>query len=84
MTITILLITFHQTKDANTSAKEVISMMESYNMTREDWDSVMEIGKWGNEPDITSKIPSKVSQLTIEFLRNKKTRHDKVESDFAS
>jgi len=46
--------------DANTAAKEVINMMESYNLTREDWDSVMEIGKWGNEPDITKKIPSKV------------------------
>jgi len=40
-------------------------MMESYNLTREDWDSVMEIGKWGNEPDITSNIPSKVSSLFI-------------------
>ena len=46
--------------EANTAAKEVINMMESYNLTREDWDSVMEIGKWGNEPDITKKIPSKV------------------------
>ena len=54
---------FPQNTDANSAAKEVIDMMESYNLTREDWDSVMEIGKWGSEPDITSKIPTKVNSL---------------------
>ena len=49
-----------QTIEANAAAREVISLMESYNLTREDWDSVMEIGKWGNEADITKKIPTKV------------------------
>ncbi|XP_066912084.1 replication factor C subunit 1-like [Clytia hemisphaerica] len=58
--------------DANSAAKEVIEMMESYNLTREDWDSVMEIGKWGNEPDITSKIPTKVKSAFTR-LYNKET-----------
>ena len=53
--------------DANTAAKEVISLMESYNLTREDWDSVMEIGKWGNESDITKRILSKVRDVEMFF-----------------
>ncbi|XP_057310081.1 replication factor C subunit 1-like [Hydractinia symbiolongicarpus] len=46
--------------DANAAAKEVIDLMDQYNLTREDWDSVMEIGKWGKESDDTAKIPTKV------------------------
>ena len=56
--------------DANTAAKEVISLMENYNLTREDWDSVMEIGKWGNESDITKRIPSKVRDVETLFLES--------------
>ena len=38
----------------------------------------MEIGKWGNEADITSKIPSKVSPLTIDFCKEIKSNLEMV------
>jgi len=46
--------------DPKEAAEKVISLMGAYNLTREDWDSIMEIGKWGTGPDPVSKIPSKV------------------------
>ena len=37
--------------------------MGDYNLTREDWDSITDISKWGNEADVATKIPSKVGCL---------------------
>ena len=50
-----------QGDDVNGSARQVIDLMNSYNLTREDWESFVEIGKWDAQRDITASIPSKVS-----------------------
>ncbi len=55
-----------QGDDVNEAARKVIDVMDAYNLTREDWESVMEIGKLGSQSDIISSIPSKVF---LDFLR---------------
>ena len=47
-------------EDVNSSARQVIELMNSYNLTREDWESFIEIGKWDTQQDISASIPSKV------------------------
>ena len=42
---------------------ETVSLLEAYDMTREDWDSVTELARYSGRIDITSKIDSKVCQL---------------------
>jgi len=46
--------------DVNSSARQVIDLMNSYNLTREDWESFIDIGKWDTQKDIAASIPSKV------------------------
>ncbi|NP_001267861.1 replication factor C large subunit [Hydra vulgaris] len=58
--------------DSSAAAKLVISTLNDYNLLREDWDSILEISKWGEEPDIASKIPSKVKSAFTR-LYNKET-----------
>lgn len=45
-------------REPNDCAKEVIETMDAYNLTREDWDSIMEVTKW--EHQSTPQVPTKV------------------------
>jgi len=38
-----------------------VSFLESYDLTKDDWDNVMEMCKLPGKPDIMSQIPPKVS-----------------------
>lgn len=38
----------------------VIKLLEAYDLTREDWDSIMEAGLFEGQRDPMTKIPSKV------------------------
>ncbi|XP_065063673.1 replication factor C subunit 1-like [Rhopilema esculentum] len=46
--------------DVNGSVREVIDFMNSYNLTREDFESITDIGKWESQSDVAASIPSKV------------------------
>jgi len=46
--------------DSSTAARQVIGVMDDYNLNREDWESILEIGTWGKQNDLISKIPTKV------------------------
>lgn len=39
---------------------EVISLLDAYDLTREDWDSIVELAHFKGRPDILPLIPSKV------------------------
>lgn len=45
----------------NEGVKDVIEMMDSYNIIKEDFDNVMEVSKWPNSSDPFSNLSSKVS-----------------------
>lgn len=40
--------------------KDVISLMDTYDIIKEDFDNIMEITKWPNSRDPLSKLDSKV------------------------
>ena len=40
--------------------------MESYDITKDDWDNVMEMCKLPGKPDVMSQIPPKVPSLVLE------------------
>ena len=48
-------------KNGNQGVDEVISFMNSYDLVREDIDSVMELNTWGKEADPLKDVPSNVS-----------------------
>ena len=39
---------------------EVISTLDAYDLLREDWDAIVELGHYKGRPEVTSLIPSKV------------------------
>ena len=39
----------------------VVKCMDEYCLTREDWDSMIEINQFPGQPDVVSKIAAKVS-----------------------
>ena len=39
---------------------ETVSLLEAYDMTREDWDSVTELAQYSGRVDVTKGIDSKV------------------------
>ena len=45
---------------AENGVKEVVSFLESYDITKDDWDNVVELCKLPGTPDILSQIPPKV------------------------
>ena len=51
---------FHLQSNTKEGVAKVIQILESYDLTREDWDSIMEAGQFEGRRDPVSKIPSKV------------------------
>ena len=39
---------------------EVVEVMQQYDLTREDWDSIIELAHYPGGPEVTSLIVSKV------------------------
>lgn len=46
----------------------VIKLLEAYDLTREDWDSIMEAGLFEGQRDPMTKIPSKVILFVLEII----------------
>ena len=42
------------------SVKKVVSFLNSYDITKEDWDNMVELHKLPGKPDMMSQIPPKV------------------------
>ena len=40
---------------------KVMKVMEEYDLTKEDWDSIIEVGQFEGQRDPVASIPSKVS-----------------------
>ena len=57
-----------QGDDTKESVQQVIDLMDSYDLRREDWDSIMEISKWEGMHDETSSISSKVFPKNVLFF----------------
>ena len=45
---------------AEEGVKEVVSFLDSYDITKDDWDNIMELCKLPGAPDLMSQIPPKV------------------------
>ena len=43
-------------------------MMEEYDLTKEDWDSIIEVGQFEGQKDPVTSIPSKVCTYTCSPL----------------
>ena len=43
---------------------KVVAMMTTYDLVREDWDSIVDLNQFPGQPNKTSDIPSKVHTLT--------------------
>ncbi|CAH3146276.1 unnamed protein product [Porites lobata] len=46
--------------EINSGVSRVIQVMEDYDLTKEDWDSIIEVGQFEGQRDPVSSIPSKV------------------------
>ena len=42
--------------------KDVISLMDTYDIIKDDFDNIMDISKWPNSKDLMSKLDTKVCQ----------------------
>ena len=42
-------------------ASMVVSLLDAYDLTREDWDSIVELAHYKGRPEVPSLIPAKVS-----------------------
>ena len=68
---------------AENGVKKVVSFLDSYDITKEDWDNMVELCKLPGKPDVMSQIPPKVIMviwhwtitiiLAIELCDNGKT-----------
>ena len=56
---------------AENGVKEVVSFLESYDITKDDWDNVVELCKLPGTPDVLSQIPAKVMRLLVRNGRQK-------------
>lgn len=56
------------TKEAD-GVKDVIRVMDDYDIIKEDFDNIMEISKWPNSSDPLSKLSSKVTQVLRIYLK---------------
>ena len=45
---------------AENGVKKVVSFLDSYDITKEDWDNMVELCKLPGKPDVMSQIPPKV------------------------
>ena len=41
---------------------DVVALMDGYCLTREDWDSIVELSQFTGRPELVSQIPSKVTR----------------------
>ena len=51
----------HTHTQGNEGVSEVVSAMDAYDLVRDDWDSILELGQLKGRPDVASQIPSKVT-----------------------
>ena len=48
---------------AKNGVKKVVSFLDSYDITKEDWDNMVELCKLPGKPDVMSQIPPKVTMV---------------------
>ena len=53
---------------AENGVKEVVAFLESYDITKDDWDNVMELCKLPGTPNVLSQIPPKVMHTWNESI----------------
>ena len=51
--------------DISSGVRRVIGLLDEYDLTKEDWDSIMEVGHFDGRKDPVASIPSKVNRLII-------------------
>ena len=56
-------ITMQESADVNAGVSRVIQIMNDYDLMKEDWDSIMEVGQFDGIRDPVAAIPSKVCFL---------------------
>ena len=49
-----------ESDEISSGVSRVIQMMEDYDLTKEDWDSIIEVGQFEGQRDPVASIPSKV------------------------
>ena len=54
---------FQESDQVSSGVGRVIGLMEQYNLTKDDWDSIVEVGHFEGRRDPLAAIPSKVCKV---------------------
>ena len=65
---TCIILSCQESDEISSGVSRVMKVMEEYDLTKEDWDSIIEVGQFEGHRDPVASIPSKVCICSLSFL----------------